>query len=179
MRLESAEWSTDSMTLPDGLRIDEGLPDSFNAQAIHGFDASDIYAVGRKGELWQYDGKKWINRELPTNRNLTAVHYAGDGMVYVAGHEGTLIRGREQTWSMIDQESAPEDVWDLEWFEGELYVSTLEALYRLKGETLEPVDFGDDPPKSTYQLSAAKGVLWSNGEFDVMSFDGTRWARIV
>ena len=55
----------------------------------------------------------------------------------------------------------------------------MDAVYRLKKEELEPVDFGKDPPKSCYQLSAAKGVMWSNGEYDIMSFDGKKWTRIV
>ncbi len=167
----------------DGLRkwtrIDEGLPDSFNIQAIHGFEISDTYAVGRHGELWHYNGKRWTKRELPTNKNLNTVKCAGNETVYLAGHDGILIRGRENIWEIIDHEETDDDIWDLEWFEGKLYVSTMDAVYRLKKEELEPVDFGKDPPKSCYQLSAAKGVMWSNGEYDIMSFDGNAWARIV
>ena len=39
-------------------RLDEGLPESFNIQAIHGFRASDLYAVGRSGDFWHFNGKK-------------------------------------------------------------------------------------------------------------------------
>ncbi|MNR67130.1 hypothetical protein D3C85_1909650 [compost metagenome] len=60
-----------------------------------------------------------------------------------------------------------------------LYVSTMANVYHLKNDQLEPVNFGDDRPNSCYQLSAAEGVMWSNGEFDLMSFDGTQWRRIV
>jgi hypothetical protein len=90
-----------------------------------------------------------------------------------------LIRGRANTWKIVDQEKITDDIWDLEWFEGHTYVSTMSGLFRLRGEHLEPVDFGADPPKSTYQLSAAKGVLWSIGSSDVMSFDGKKWTRVV
>ena len=38
---------------------------------------------------------------------------------------------------------------------------------------LEPVDFGAEQPKSFYHLSAAPGVMWSIGESEVMSFDGS------
>lgn len=160
-------------------RIDDGLPDNFDIQAIHGFDASDIYAVGHDGDLWHYDGKEWAKRDLPTNINLYAVKCAGDNKVYIAGLEGILIRGREDNWELINHEVTENDLWDLEWFEGQLYVSTMHAVYQLNGEDLEPVDFGDDPPKSCYQLSAAKGVMWSNGEYDIMCFDGKTWTRIV
>jgi len=160
-------------------RIDNGLPESFDIDAIHGFDDSDIYAVGLSGQLWHFNGTEWTKQELPTNKNLSTVKCAGDGTVYLAGHEGMLIRGRKNRWAIIEHAMAPDDIWDIEWFEGELYVSTMSGVYRLKDDTLEPVDFGNDPPKSTYQLSAAKGVMWSNGEYDVMSFDGKKWSRIV
>ena len=80
---------------------------------------------------------------------------------------------------MINHDKTTADVWDIEWFKGELYVSTFSGVYQLKGDTLEPVDFGDDPPRTTYKLSAGEGVMWSIGEKDVMSFDGSHWARIV
>lgn len=160
-------------------RIDEGLPNTFNGQAIHGFDGADLYAAGRDGQLWQFDGKKWTARELPTNANLTAVRCAGDGNVYVAGHGGMLLRGREDAWEAIRHEETNDDIWDLEWFDRRLYVSTMHAVYRLNNNAFEKVDFGADPPKSCYQLSAAHGVMWSNGEFDIMSFDGQKWTRVV
>jgi len=160
-------------------RIDEGLPETFNIQASHGFQSSDIYAVGRFGQLWQYNGEAWRHRELPTNVNLTSVKCAEDGNVYVAGHAGVLLRGRLDKWDVIDHKATNDDIWDVEWFDGKLFVSTFKNVYRLNGKDLEPINFGTDKPKSCYQLSAANGVMWSNGEFDVMSFDGRTWTRVV
>jgi hypothetical protein len=160
-------------------RIDEGLPDTFEGQAIHGFGHSDLYAVGRDGQLWQFDGTQWLHRDLPTNTNLTAVKCAGDDKVYVAGHGGMLIRGRDSQWEVIAEEAIEEDIWDLEWFEERLYISTMQTVYQLNKNGPERVDFGVDIPKSCYQLSAAKDVMWSNGEFDIMSFNGKKWSRVV
>lgn len=160
-------------------RIDDGLPETFNIQAIDGFGASDLYAVGRQGSLWQFDGKAWVERELPTDQHLTSVKCAGDAKVYAAGHHGILVRGRDDAWEVVDHGQTDDDIWDLEWFERKLYVSTMSAVCFLKGDALQAVDFGDDAPRSCYQLSAAKGVMWSNGEFDIMSFDGKKWTRVV
>lgn len=160
-------------------RIDDGLPDTFDIQAIHGFDDSDIYAVGRNGDLWHLDGKAWTKRELPTDSNLTAVKCSGDGQVYIGGHGGTLLRGRGDLWAIVDQQQTPDDIWDLEWFLGRLYVSTMRAVYNLAQGELQRIDFGIEPPKTCYQLSLGDGVMWSNGEYDVVSFDGSVWARII
>jgi hypothetical protein len=159
-------------------RIDEQLAREFDVEAIHGFSESDIYAVGRKGELWQFNGQFWLKRDLPTTVNLSAVKCAEDGFVYIGGHNGVLIRGRNEAWEILDQAPMRSDIWDIEWFEGELYVSTFSAVYRLKGPHLEPILFGEDKPKTFYHLSVGEGVLWSVGEADVMSFDGTKWTRV-
>ena len=147
-------------------RIDDGLPDTFDVQAIHGFGEADLYAVGRNGDLWQFDGKQWIKRQLPTNMNLTSVKCAGDGKVYVAGHRGILIEGRSDQWENIEHQATGDDIWDIEWFEGQTYLSTMKEVYQLNNGGLNPVDFGKDRPKSCYQLSTAPGVMWSNGEHD-------------
>ena len=160
-------------------RIDDGLPDSFDIDAIHGFSGSDMYAVGLRGALWHYNGDKWTRLDLPTNIHLSAVKCAGDGKVYIAGHNGMLLRGRDEAWEIIEHEATEDNIWDLEWFEEELYLSTMRNVYRLDGDTLVPVDFGEDKPASCYQLSKAEGVMWSNGEYDIMSFDGETWTRIV
>lgn len=160
-------------------RIDDGLPETFNAQAIHGFSGTEIYAVGREGAIWKFDGHNWQPCESPTSVTLTSIKCAPNGMAYIAGHRGVLLQGRNDMWRVIEQTEVSDDIWDLEWFVDALYVSTMSNVYHLKRSQLEPVDFGDDRPKSCYQLSAGKDVMWSNGEFDLMSFDGIEWTRIV
>ena len=81
-------------------------------------------------------------------------------------------------WETIDQEATDSDLWDLEWFAGKLYISTLHALYWLNGDQLELVDFGELIPNSCHSLSSADGLLWSIGENDILAFDGTSWARV-
>ncbi len=78
------------------------------------------------------DGRDWSKLELPTNVNLTAVKCAGDGKVDIVGYHGMLIRGRASTWYIIAEEETQEHFWDLEWFEGELYLSTMLFVYQLK-----------------------------------------------
>lgn len=160
-------------------RLDMGVPEGFDGQSIHGFAEGDVYAVGRRGEVWHFDGNAWDACSLPTNRNLTSVHCGGDGLVYVAGHGGLLVRGRADVWEVVEQTTTDEDFWDLQWFQGEMYASTLGGIFVVHEAEVEPIDFGTDQSVSCYQLSAAPGVLWSNGEFDVMSFDGQSWTRVV
>jgi hypothetical protein len=147
-------------------------------ESVDGFSEEDLYAVGRRGEIWHYDGKTWRPVDSPTNVILTNVCCAGDKSVYVCGRLGMLIRGRGQRWEVIEHESTQDDFWGIAWLGDRLYLSTMRGVYSLKDKILEPVDFGDDIPKSYYHLSAWDGVLYSIGAKDVMMFDAKQWRRI-
>jgi hypothetical protein len=147
-------------------------------EAVDGFSESDVYAVGYHGEIWHCDGRKWRQLPSPTNLVLTDVCCAGDGTVYACGREGLLLKGRDQTWEVIDPPGTPQDLWSLAWFDGRLYLSTFYALYTLNKNALEPVDTGAEQAKTFHRLSADDGVLLSAGAKDVLVFDGKAWTRI-
>jgi hypothetical protein len=109
---------------------------------------------------------------------LVDVCCGGDGMVYACGREGLLLKGRNQSWQILDLGEMNQDIWSLAWFEGRLYLSTMYRLFKLEGNTLAAVDTGSEHPKTCYRLSAADGVLWSIGGKDVLAFDGKTWTRI-
>jgi hypothetical protein len=159
--------------------IDKGLPTTFNIESIDGFSESDLYAVGYRGEVWRSDGGTWSRCESPTNVNLNTVLCGGDGVVYAAGSGGMMIRGRNSVWESMNHDDMNDDIWDLAWFGGSVYASTLAAVYRLNGGDLVAVSFEPDKPRSCYHLSVASGTMWSIGARDVMSFDGSRWTRII
>ena len=160
------------------IRIDEGLPESFDIEDVAGFNDDELYAVGFRGEAWIRLKQMWEPLNIGVNKVLSTVHCTADGNVFIAGHQGLLVRGRFTKWEVLPQE-INEDIWDLAWFNGQLYASTLFGLFRLVNDQLEPVDFGVDKPQTTQRLSIAPGILWSIGSNDLMSFDGQRWTRIV
>ena len=147
-------------------------------QGIAGFSENEIYAVGWKGEIWNWNGSEWINCTSPSDVILTGICCADDGKVYICGQRGQIICGRGDSWKMIDLEYMSEDFWDVIWFENTLYVATMTMLYRLIDNDLVPVDFGSDIPGTFYLLTQSEGVLWSVGSSDVFSFDGEHWIRV-
>lgn len=150
--------------------------ESAGFEAIDGFTETEIYAAGWNGEIWQYDSTQWLQHGGFTNLILNAVLCAEDGVVYIAGQQGTLIKGRNDSWEQINfEDDVSVDFWDLCWFKGKLYVATMTNLYTLEGNKLVGVDFGDIARPSCYSLSSADGVLWSVGRDDVVSFDGVSW----
>lgn len=151
----------------------------FGFESIHGFSEQDMYAVGWHGEMWRYDGKAWKEIASPTNLLLTRVFCAPGGTVYACGQRGMLLRGSKSIWEVVEHRSTQEDLWDLQWFEGKLYLSTTSLVYTLEKDALVPVAMDDEVPEACYHLDAADGIMWSIGPKDVIQFDGKSWTRIV
>jgi hypothetical protein len=155
----------------------DGDDDIAGFEAIDGFGADDLYAVGWEGEIWHWQSGAWTQGPSPVNVVLSGVCCAGDGNVYACGQSGTLLRGRGQDWDVLETDGLIDDFWDLRWFMGRLYVASMSALYELQGDVLVAVDFGPDAPDSCYKLTDAEGVLWSVGQQNICSFDGAAWRR--
>ena len=151
----------------------------FGFESIDGFSESALYAVGWNGEIWHYDGKAWKQEGSPTSILLNRVLCAPDGNVYACGLAGTLLRGKMGRWEIVADGETGSDLWDLAWFGGRLWVSSLSMLFTLVGDQLEPVEFDDDMPDTFYSLDAREGILWSVGSDDILEFDGETWSRIA
>jgi hypothetical protein len=164
--------------------FDKGLPpgaegEALSVEAIDGFSADEIYAVGRKGEIWRCDGKRWRAIASPTNLILLGLHCADDGFVYACGQVGTLLRGRGDTWEVISHKATKQDIWDVASFKGVVYLATRKVLYALKNGQIAPVDFGPvSIPFSFHRFALSDDKLISIGAKDVMSFDGKNWSRV-
>ncbi len=147
-------------------------------EAIDGFSADEIYAVGWNGEIWQWGNGSWTSHDTPVEVVLTGVCCADDGQVYACGQDGTLLIGRNGMWRQVPA-TPPIDFWDVHWYDGRVFLASMQRLYTCDSEgNLAPVDFGPDAPSWCYRLSSAEGVLWSVGNSDVFSFDGRVWQRV-
>jgi len=152
--------------------------ESVGFEAISGFSQNEIYAVGWNGEIWEWNGSTWLNHGSPTNLILTGVCCGDNQTVYICGQNGTIIRGRHDTWGLMEFEDIFDDFWDIIWFNNTFYVATMNMIFQLVNNYLIPVSFGDDSPRTCYRLTQAEDVLWSVGDSDIFAFDGTNWVRI-
>src|SRR5688572_6809370 len=62
-------------------------------EATDGFAATEMYAAGKRGEIWQLDAGRWIERKSPTTETITQLYCAADGVAYLATDQGTLLAG--------------------------------------------------------------------------------------
>lgn len=170
-------------------RIDEGVWKDLSVpfsssdkkvgfESIDGFSENEIYAVGWGGEIWSYDGSNWENKYSPTNKILTSICCAENGDSYICGQQGIMIKGRKDAWDIINFESdVSVDFWDLCWFQGQLYVASINNLFTLNGNKLVEVNFEELEIPTCYNLTTANDVLWSVGKDDVVSFNGKAWRK--
>ncbi len=176
MNRESFKREDEGVWMPMHAAVSDNAPKG-GFEAITGFSAGEIYAVGWNGEIWKWDGSLWNNQPTPTNVILTGACAADDELVYICGQRGIIIRGRNDQWELVAVDELSEDLWDICCFDGDIYISSMTDVYKLVDGRIEPLDFGDDRPETTYRLTHAQGVLWSIGSDNVFSFDGSTWTR--
>ncbi|WP_416139993.1 hypothetical protein ACM26W_06350 [Halomonas sp. HK25] len=167
------------------VRVDQSCkpkdPESRSTTAflsVDGFSAEEVYAVGWDGEIWRFDGSVWHQMDSPTNAALHGVHCAPNGMVYICGKCGTLLKGRESVWDILGQSDTEEDLRSVCMFEGVLYVCSTNLVYRWRDEELEVVKMAS-PVSSAGRLTATDQRMLSIGLKDVTIFDGQDWHQII
>lgn len=154
---------------------------------MSGFSASDMYAVGGKGDVWRFDGTKWLDCPVPTNARLSTVCCGGDGVVYISEINGTIWAGRENTWKKIADE---EFAWgyqpsDSVWFNNRLYLGAQQGLWTLDKakKCVQPLDeVESDAPNATnsgrLDISPDGKFLLTAGPHGACLNDGTGWRRL-
>jgi len=181
------ESGTDSASNGVWQRIDAGIvefgpPDpvvGFNS--VDGFSETDIYAVGWRGEIWNYDGRRWSAVSSPTNLKLERVVCAPDGAVYAVGQAGLIIRGAQNQWEIIEQKVTTDQFWGATWFRNRLWLSTSKDIYALNADkSVENVSLGLAEPTTCGWLMSADDIIWSVGsQHLVWSKDGDNWMQVI
>ena len=151
-------------------------------ELIHGFSEQEIYAVGRNGEIWQYDGVHWLQRDSPTNVWLNGVVCAEDGFAYAVGARGTIVKGRNDRWTLVPGVAEGYEFWSVEDYMGRIFLTANTMLLFELSDTaaVELVDFGDCAvPTSAYHLTKGGGCLYCFGSKDIRRYDGAGWEEIL
>ncbi|MGE8312642.1 MAG: hypothetical protein ACN6QR_24155 [Pseudomonas protegens] len=151
----------------------------FGFEALGGFSNDEIYAAGWKGEIWLREQGNWRQVDSPTNFKITALICASDGYCYLCGRQGTLLRGRADTWEIIDLEEFTDDFWSIAEHQGKIYLATLFEVYVLDESSLRPINWNMPKPNTCYCLSAKNGALWSVGQKDILVHDGQSWRKLA
>jgi hypothetical protein len=147
--------------------------------SIDGLHEQAIYSVGYRGEIWFFDGNKWIPQETSTNIVLTGVKCIPNEEVYACGMAGIILRGKTDRWEIIEQDITKEDFWGITYFHENIYLSNYDGVFKLDNGNLILVNMGLSSEVSTAYLDANDGVLWSVGNKDlVYTENGKTWTVV-
>ena len=97
----------------------------------------------------------------------------------MCGANGTLLKGNRRGWEFIGDPEMEDYIWDLELFQGILYLAVEDRLMIYDRTELKPVETKLKPQIDAHRLSCRNGILWSFGENHLACFDGAKWTRIV
>lgn len=173
-RLGPGRWQPMGPQRPDKSEGIVGFED------IDGFGEDEMYAVGWQGEIWRCLAGRWSRIDSPVSANLYAVCCASDGMVYAVGTAGTMLKGRGETWEIIDT-GRDAELMDVSEHNGQIYVATNFTILKLiDGKLVAETDFADDDrPRECLSLERGPGVLLSIASKDVFRRTDGSWTRIL
>jgi hypothetical protein len=146
---------------------------------IDGTGPEDMYAVGWKGTIYYYDGKRWEKLDSPTNRHLSNVRCVSRDEVYVCGNGGSIFRGHKHSWEFIGDPEFTDNFWGMAVFENQLFLAHNLGLMKHDGNELIPIDIDIGKTLSCHRLHGTDGVLWSFGEKELLRYDGNSWTEVI
>ena len=91
----------DRMLTQSGGTWSDPAPYAPGLAAVWAESQSEVFAVGDRGTILQYDGSAWSARPSGTSWPLRAVWGSGATDVYAAGQAATLLRYDGSTWSRV------------------------------------------------------------------------------
>lgn len=160
--------------------LPEGIACGFND--LTGPSLKEMYAVGWRGEIWCMNNAVWHQVDSPLSAHLRAACTLPDGSIVAVGYNGAMVRGRHDTWRVVDSGRA-ETLLDVCCFDGKVFVATAYKILVLNESGLMPVtDFEDpaDMPASCgglYLSDDGAGII-SMGPSDLFRLRDGIWKRI-
>jgi hypothetical protein len=151
-----------------------GIPNEFML-SLHTADL--LYACGSRGFVASFDSRSWEHIASPTNVDLNTVFCAADGRVMLAGGGGLLFTILpDGTLDQIAEGLYPDAIfWDIEAFQGAIYLAAGKKIFKLEGELLEQIRLPFAREVEAYSLSSSSKSLWLVGDEYVYEFTGGRW----
>lgn len=146
---------------------------------MDGPDESCLYAVGGKGDVFLFDGKRWRQCDFPSNEQLGTVTVVPNGDVFITGEAGNIWLGKEDTWQLIHRGTSSLLNRDSVWFNDMLWVSSDYQTRVVKDGVVSPVMYQGEPQWLAGHMDARDGILVIAGQKHVRMFDGTDWHWLI
>lgn len=164
---------------PNGALESSQYTSSQGFNDIDGPSEQLLYAVGGKGDVWRYDGRRWAQCDFPSNEQLNTVTVAPDGTVYISGEGGNLWIGSEDSWRLAARGESSVLFNDSVWFQDQLWLCSDYQLLVWNGEALVRPRHRGEVVAYTGHMDARDGLLLIAAGAYAHCFDGTDWRCLV
>lgn len=174
-RVDIGKW----IKVTEGFDLSKKDTFGYGFNDIDGFSENEVYAVGGKGDIWQYDGTSWKQCGFPTNDNLYTVCCAADGYVYV-GARRALWRGKGNQWEQVCAFERQSVMNDLRWFADKLWLAYDYKLVMWDGQELhneiicngEKISLGG-------AIDVSDEMMLVACSYSAWTYDGKDWHNII
>ena len=129
--------------------------------------------------FYSFDGIAWKQIRFPSDMLIYNVCCGGDGAVYIAGHGGTVFRGRGDQWSKICEGIASYWFNDMVWYQDKVWGTNDYGICAFNENGEQKLDLPDFVRSSTGYMAQGDGVLVIAGMYGASMYDGTKWSSLV
>lgn len=148
---------------------------------IHGTSEADIYVAGCDGFIAHFNGLEWKILSQQTAASLNAIYVQSVNEVWVAGSQGTLLRGSVKLgFKVLTRKALSADFYSIAEFDGVIYLGASNGLYTYRGNKLEKVRI--DVAHGLSEVCSVEqkdGKLWVLSSKMLLRFDGSQWENFV
>ena len=163
----------------DGVLNRTGGASAVDLYCMDGQSSDDIYAVGKGGQIYHYDGKAWTRIASPAVVDINWVRCLSKNEVYLAANDGGFFKGSaEGGWENHSRPDLGEEFWCVEVFQGAPYLAATSGIYMFDGKMVVRVSTRLKPAPDGQRLHANDGILWSFGAHHLCFFDGKKWTYV-
>jgi hypothetical protein len=139
---------------------------------MHGIEEKGIHAVGARGLIARWDGRKWKKQPSPTKSVLSSVFVASDEEMYAVGN-GVVLQGSVHGWALVTD--IPTHAFGVAKWKGEVWVGASEkGLMKLAGSRLVPAK----PNVKAINLDARGDLLITTHDFVAGTSDGKDYKAV-
>lgn len=174
LRKSSAPKPSDHSKFEDWLNEESETIDVLD---INGTGHADIYVVGDNGFIAHHDGVAWTALKPKTKSCLYSIHIESANEIWVAGSQGTLLKGNTNSgFHAALRKSTEADFYAVAKFNEEIYLGTSDGLYKLQGSDV--IATGPTLKNNIVEVAdieSKEGVLWALASKHLLRFDGKNW----
>jgi len=149
---------------------------------ISGIGENDIYTCGSNGVVWHWDGFEWRNIKSGTRQHLHGIHCASEDVVFIVGHNGTLLKGNKKTgFHRMHTGKMKMNFWSVREFNGILYIGTTNGIVKASEDAIGIFTPEITGIKNEFPVTAIdrfKDALWIIADKFVLRKSPEKWELI-